>query len=387
MENFTHFASADRSSMEQIIKEYEIAGSHKLFTEIFGAITGIGAVINKNRQIVYANNEFLSLLGINSLEPVLGGRPGEVISCVHSTEEPSGCGTARACTYCGVVNTFLESQRTGMKAMNEARISTFSEKKHKSWDMNIISTPISFNGEQLYVLIMQDISEVKRRTALERIFFHDLLNSVGGLYGLLTVLKEEPHSPDQMRELIDLSEEASRNIIEDILVQRQIRAAENGELPVNIEVANSIEVIDSAISKIGYHEVGKKRRIVRSANSANIYFHTDKSLIQRVIINLLKNALEATEASGQVTTGVEDDGDEIVFWVKNDDVISEKIQMQIFQRSFSTKGEGRGLGTYSVRLLTENYLLGKASFVSNESTGTIFFIRIKKEFPEDQPGV
>jgi hypothetical protein len=61
-----------------------------------------------------------------------------------------------------------------------------------------------------------DISESKRRIALERIFFHDLLNSIGGLYGLLTVLKGETN-PDQTRELINLSEETSRNIIEKIL--------------------------------------------------------------------------------------------------------------------------------------------------------------------------
>lgn len=36
-------------------------------------------------------------------------------------------------------------------------------------------------------------------------------------------------------------------------------------------------------------------------------------------------------------------------------------QLQIFQRSFSTKGKGRGLGTYSIKLLTERYLKGTAS--------------------------
>jgi sensor histidine kinase regulating citrate/malate metabolism len=56
--------------------------------------------------------------------------------------------------------------------------------------------------------------------------------------------------------------------------------------------------------------------------------------------------------------------------------------MQLFQRSFSTKGTGRGLGTYSIRLLTENYLEGKVSFVSNEAEGTVFSIELNKKFPE-----
>jgi K+-sensing histidine kinase KdpD len=381
MENDTHFASAERSSTEQILNEYDIVGSHKIFTEIFGSMTGIGAVVNRNRQIVYANDEFLELLGIKSLEPLLGKRPGEVISCENAGEELAGCGTSKACAYCGVVNTFLESQKTGHKIVKEAHISTLEDKKNKSWDLNVISTPVSFNGETFYVLILQDISEAKRRAALERIFFHDLLNSVGGLYGLLTVLKEEPHSPEQKEELISLSEEASRTIIEEIMAMRQIRAAENGELSVNIETANTIEVLDSAITKIGYHAAGKERRLMRDENSANFDFHTDKSLIQRILINLLKNALESTESSGIVLAGVADEGDDVVFWVKNDEVMSEEVQFQMFHRSFSTKGNGRGLGTYSVRLLTENYLLGNAGFVSNESEGTIFTIRLKKEFP------
>jgi K+-sensing histidine kinase KdpD len=382
MDEETHFAPAARTTIEQILREYEIVGSQKFFAEIFGAMAGIGAIIDKNRQIVYANDDFLSLLGVNTLEPILGKRPGEAISCLHSAEEPSGCGTSNSCAYCGAVNAILESQKTGIKSIKEAHISTISEGKHKSWDLNIISTPISFNGDQFSVLILQDISDIKRRAALERIFFHDLLNSVGGLNGLLTILKEGTN-PEETHELIDLSEEASRNIIEEILVQRQLREAENGELKVNIGLTNSIELLDSTIGKIGFHEAGKNRRIVKSDKSVNIDFETDKILLQRVIINLLKNALEATESTGTVTAGIGNNEDKITFWVKNEQVMSEDVRMQMFQRSFSTKGDGRGIGTYSIRLLTENYLKGKVSFISNETDGTIFSLELNKIFPAD----
>ena len=382
MDEETHFAPAARTTIEQILREYELVGSQKFFAEIFGAMAGIGAIIDNNRQIVYANDDFLSLLGVNTLQPILGKRPGEAISCLHSAEEPSGCGTSNSCAYCGAVNAILESQKTGIKSIKEAHISTISEGKHKSWDLNIISTPISFNGDQFSVLILQDISDIKRRAALERIFFHDLLNSVGGLNGLLTILKEGTN-PEETHELIDLSEEASRNIIEEILVQRQLREAENGELKVNIGLTNSIELLDSTIGKIGFHEAGKNRRIVKSDKSVNIDFETDKILLQRVIINLLKNALEATESTGTVTAGIGNNEDKITFWVKNEQVMSEDVRMQMFQRSFSTKGDGRGIGTYSIRLLTENYLKGKVSFISNETDGTIFSLELNKIFPAD----
>jgi len=268
-----------------------------------------------------------------------------------------------------------------MKSMRETQVSTIIDGKHKSWDLNVISTPVSFNGEVFYILVLQDISDEKRRAALERIFFHDLLNSMGALNGLLSILREETN-PDETRELIKLSEDISRNVIDEILSQRQIRAAENGELKVNIELCNSVELLDSAIEKINFHEAGNGKNIVRTEDSVNTFFAIDKILLQRVIINLLKNALEATQLNGTVTSGIRENEDKIIFWVKNDQLIPKDVQMQLFLRSFSTKGTGRGLGTYSIRLLTENYLEGKVSFVSNEAEGTVFSIELNKKFPE-----
>jgi signal transduction histidine kinase len=55
------------------------------------------------------------------------------------------------------------------------------------------------------------------------------------------------------------------------------------------------------------------------------------------------------------------------------------VQQQLFQRSFSTKGGGRGLGTYSIKLLSERYLKGDVSFVSSQAEGTTFTVRFPSE--------
>ena len=177
-EEKTYFASAIRSTPEEIHKEFELVESQKFFHEIFGTFTGVAAVIDKNRQIVYANDDFLAFLEISSLESVLGKRYGEAVSCTNSSTEPAGCGTSEACRFCGAVNAILESQRTGIKSLKETRITTIAEGKQRSLDLNVSSTPISIAGQTFYVFILQDISDEKRRVALERIFFHDLLNLI-----------------------------------------------------------------------------------------------------------------------------------------------------------------------------------------------------------------
>ena len=377
MEERTLFASASRSSFEEILSEKELIETQKLFTELFGSLTGISAIINNNRQIVFANTEFLELIGVKTLEPILGKRPGEVISCINADNGTGSCGTSEQCKYCGVVNAILESQTSNSKSTREARISSYVEGKYLSWDLKITSSPIKLDGQTFYALTLQDISNEKKLLAIERVFFHDLLNTAGGLNGLLTILKMGV-DPDEISDLIDKSEEASQTILEEIMSYSKLRAAEEGDIVVKIETVNTIELVRSAISRIGFHEVGQNKNIDIEKHSVSIDFETDKLLLQRVIINLMKNALEATAVNGFVRILVEDYNDKLAFFVKNDGVMPEEVRVQVFQRSFSTKGRNRGVGTYSVKLMTTNYLKGKVDFVSNEAEGTIFKVELNK---------
>ena len=103
---------------------------------------------------------------------------------------------------------------------------------------------------------------------------------------------------------------------------------------------------------------------------------TDEVLLGRVIGNLIKNALEAS-ASGQTVTVAFENKRQPLFAIHNPSVMPEAVQLQMFQRSFSTRrGRGRGIGSYSVKLLTEKYLKGKVWFVSRETEGTTFFVAL-----------
>jgi sensor histidine kinase regulating citrate/malate metabolism len=55
--------------------------------------------------------------------------------------------------------------------------------------------------------------------------------------------------------------------------------------------------------------------------------------------------------------------------------MNDDIKLQVFQRSFSTKGKNRGTGTYESKLLVSRYLKGEISFTSNKD-GTTFQIRL-----------
>jgi signal transduction histidine kinase len=85
------------------------------------------------------------------------------------------------------------------------------------------------------------------------------------------------------------------------------------------------------------------------------------------------NALEASLIGGMVTISAHAEDSKVVFEVHNAGEMAADIQLQLFNRSFSTKSSaGRGIGTYSMKLFGERYLNGKVSFRSNSEEGTVF---------------
>ena len=97
---------------------------------------------------------------------------------------------------------------------------------------------------------------------------------------------------------------------------------------------------------------------------------------------MLRNALEATDPGGLVTVRCCNRAGRVVFEVHNQAVMPKDVQMQVFQRSFSTKAAtGRGVGTHSMKLLGERYLHGTVGFTSQAPQGTTFWIELPEEWP------
>ncbi|MFH1754786.1 MAG: hypothetical protein ABIA59_03700 [Candidatus Latescibacterota bacterium] len=56
-------------------------------------------------------------------------------------------------------------------------------------------------------------------------------------------------------------------------------------------------------------------------------------------------------------------------------MFSSPFIQQLINRAFSTKGNDRGWGAYSIKLITEQYLDGEVSFISSAEEGTTFKAR------------
>jgi signal transduction histidine kinase len=243
----------------------------------------------------------------------------------------------------------------------------------EAFDLRIWASPFAWKNSSYAIVMATDISNEKRRKVLERIFFHDLLNVASGIYSIAELMDGGPKMDDDLKATLHSAAEA---LISEIKSQQTLLAAENHELGTSPTPLQSLEVIKSVIRQFRNHDAASGKTIVIAPETVNFDFISDHALLIRVLGNLLKNALEASGSGSTITLGARIEKAGNVFWCHNSGVMSSQVRFQVFQRSFSTKGAGRGIGTYSVRLLTERYLGGTVVFESLEPDGTTFRITL-----------
>ena len=373
----TYFAPPDRDDPAEICAKVLVCEQAPLLQQALDAMPVMAMILNYNRQIIAVNKTCMQMLN-TTLSDAVGKRPGEAVGCIRAKEGPGGCGTALHCSTCGAVNAIIESENTQIQVVRECRILAGTPASTVSLDLKFTATPFNVENERYILAVVEDISQEKRLAVIQRTFFHDVLNTVGCIKGYIQFFEfETSEDPEIHQRLADLADQ----LIEEIQSQRDLLQAESNNLKIYSEPVKTRELLEKLRCQYLKHPAAKDRLIVLGPGSDEMIF-TDHRLLLRVLSNMLKNALEATAPGGIVTLDCLDNGDAVTFTVHNTDVMPETVQLQVFQRSFSTKASsGRGIGTYSMKLFGERYLGGKVDFTSQNPDGTTFRLTISKKSP------
>jgi K+-sensing histidine kinase KdpD len=372
----TYFDTPFRSTFSEIEKQKIFLKKFTIVRNLLEALPVATVLLDTNRQIVAYNQTAQNILSPDENNRIEGRRVGEAVNCIHAFEMPAGCGTSKFCEECGAGKCNKYTGETLQSCVNECRITTKKDNIENSLDLRVHTSIVDLEEKHFTFFTIEDIQDEKRRKVLERIFFHDVLNTASAVMGLSEIIKDS-ESLDEIKEFKTMMHSSSEQLVKEIQSQRDLINAEHGTLSLN-KVSNSVnEIISNAFSIYKNHKLSKGKQYTCDFEKKDTRINTDNVLLVRCIGNLIKNALEATEINGSVHVYSICEEGNVKFNVQNNGVIPDNIQLQIFQRSFSTKAaSGRGIGTYSVKLLVEQYLKGNVSFKSNTNVGTIFTIEL-----------
>ena len=171
--------------------------------------------------------------------------------------------------------------------------------------------------------------------------------------------------------------EFSQSLIQQIDVLSSIASAFSDFAKMPTQKKEQIEII--SVVKFAL-DIFTEQYITYLPQEKNIYANLDKTQLIRIVTNLLKNAIQATENIEHPTIDVHvlsKENNLIISVTDNGKGIAEDLKELIFEPKFTTKTSGMGLGLAITKNIIEAYG-GSISFTSAEGSGTVFTVVLPK---------
>ncbi len=258
----TWFAPAERADPQEVMEMSQFVRENPLFQAILESIDGYLMILNSQRQVLAMNRQLLDDLNVKDPNCLTGDRPGEILGCIHAHTGPGGCGTSKSCSTCGAVISILASQSKNSPVTDECLATVRHGDAEDSLEFRVRASPVRIGDHDFTALVFHDISGDKRRQALERTFFHDILNTIGGLMGWSSILRSiNTPDPKQAAERILI---LSRRLKQEIQDQQRLLAAENGTLALDKQLISVREMMESIRAVFEAHESAKGKSVAIS---------------------------------------------------------------------------------------------------------------------------
>ena len=181
---------------------------------------------------------------------------------------------------------------------------------------------------------------------------------------------EDPESKEKLREY-------SSTLIQQIDTMSSIASAFSNFAKMPAQQNEELNV--PKIVKLGL-DIFNEPYIYFETEAEEILAKFDRTQLIRVVTNLVKNAIQASEEKENPKIEVEvktDEKDVIILVKDNCHGISEENKARIFEPKFTTKSSGMGLGLGIIKTIIEAFH-GSINFTSEEGEGTTFIVKFPK---------
>ena len=300
----------------------ETAQQEKYYELILDCINTGVLVLNDNGAIYQKNNEALRLLGLNVLTHI------RQLSKVDVT-------LMQKVEFC----------RTGEKLQI-----TFNNERG-TVNLSIRVSDITIRKEHLRILALSDINseldekEIDSWIRLTRVLTHEIMNSVTPITSLsATLLSLSDTHDEEIRSGLQTISTTGKGLLAFVESYRRFTRIPTPEPSLFYVKA----FIDRMVELARHQNTCKNITFHTDISPADLIVYADENLISQVVINLLKNAIQAigTQADGKIEISARcNDSEEILIEIKNNGpVIPPEIADHIFIPFFTTKEGGSGIG-------------------------------------------
>ena len=298
-------------------ERHEIIEQEKYFGLMLDHVkTGI-AVVDKDGRIAYCNNTALSLLGIATFGHIRQLR--------------------------AVSESLYELFQT-IADRNEERASYYNESGKMT--ISLTASEATINKDVVRIIVFNDISsdiaenEQESWSKLIRVLTHEIMNTVTPISSLSETLLNFEDVSEEVRNGLTTISESSKGLIKFVDSYRNLTRV----APPVKKAFYFKDLAERAINLTREQAVLNGAICTYEELTDDIILYADEGQITQILINLIKNAIQA-EARHIVITAQITFSENIVISVSNDGhPISCESRDEIFIPFYTTKQEGTGIG-------------------------------------------
>ncbi|HLR88393.1 MAG TPA: ATP-binding protein [Atopostipes sp.] len=331
----------------------------RIYSLINHLIIGV-MLLDENRRIRIVNPVMNELLGVN-----LYGKISHLYTDYVKSAE---------------LIELIEESYVINEAVNSEILIYFPEEK--TLDANVVPVPGKEQGEQSYIVLLYDITEIRRleniRTDFAANVSHELRTPITALKGFSETLLDGAMDDEEV--LIEFLEimlkESTRldSMVQDIL---QLSKLEQRKVSVSNDWIRIREVTEE-IFQILQQKIELKQMSYSIEEKTPVSIFTNREQLKQVLMNLIANAITYTPEKGTVIVDISQVADEAQIQIIDSGIgIPEKERTRIFERFYrvdkarSRNSGGTGLGLSIVKWLVDS-MNGQIELYSEVNVGTTF---------------
>ena len=213
-------------------------------------------------------------------------------------------------------------------------------------------------------------------TKLIRVLTHEIMNTVSPIASLSDAMAksvdENGHSELDVKAGLETISDSAKNLIGFVQTYRQLSGVAR---PVR-KALDLQELMDGVISLNSEYLLSCGAECTYRPEEKDLMIFADEGQISQILINLIKNALQAGAKQIDLSARMGKD-DEVIVEVANDgEPIPPSAQEQIFIPFYTTKAEGSGIGLSISRQIMRNHN-GSIELLRSEAGRTVFELRFR----------
>ncbi|QSE96569.1 sensor histidine kinase [Fulvivirga lutea] len=342
---------------------YKGKGKNKLDREMQAAFSIISDKMLELRKISEANYHFLKAVVEHSSIAMLGyvENTGEITLLNNAAKQIFGSQFIKNIKQLNSIDSHLFETIKGLESGDRSLLKL--QHDNELVNLSISAKELKLNDEMYKLVSLQNINaeldekELESWQKLIRVLTHEIKNSVIPISTLTEVINQLIlDSNGNLKELASLDEEDSEDVKQGLktvekrskgLVKFVNSYSEFAKIPEpNLEKVSIKVLFDDVTSLL--KESFQKNKVELDIQSTPAELLIDHELIEQVLINLLKNALEAVKDIPDATVTMQNyitaDGRNSITITDNGPGIDQNTLENIFVPFFTTKKEGSGIG-------------------------------------------